>query len=125
MTGQRQVKVARIYDDPSDDDGVRVLVDRLWPRGMSKAKAQLDDWRKDVAPSTELRKWYGHREEHFDEFRRRYLSELGDPDRAESLKGLRDLAATGPVTLLTATKRADISEAAVLAELLLVSTSER
>jgi uncharacterized protein YeaO (DUF488 family) len=92
-----------------------VLVDRLWPRGLSKAKAALDEWCKNVAPSGELRTWYNHDPDRFEEFSRRYRQELKDPERAEALAHLRGLAKERPLTLLTATKRADISEAAVLA----------
>ncbi len=113
-----QVRVRRIYDDPSPDDGARVLVNRLWPRGVSKERAHLDEWCKQLAPSTELRKWYGHDPERFDEFGRRYRDELRDPERAAVFDHLRELAHRGPLTLLSATARIDISEAAVLAELL-------
>ncbi|NLV55470.1 MAG: DUF488 family protein [Acidimicrobiales bacterium] len=112
------VRVRRIYEPPEPDDGARVLVDRLWPRGVSKDRAALDEWCKDVAPSPELRRWYDHDPDRFDEFRRRYEDELTDPERAERLRHLRDLAGDGPLTLLTATRAADISEAAVLADLL-------
>lgn len=112
-----QVRLRRVYDDPSPDDGVRVLVDRVWPRGISKSAARLDEWLKDVAPSTELRGWYGHRPERFTEFRRRYLAELADPDRAAALERIRTLLRQGPVTLLTATKDIEHSQAAVLADL--------
>lgn len=112
------VQVRRIYDPPSDDDGTRVLVDRLWPRGISKERAHLDEWAKDVAPSTDLRKWYGHDPERFAEFARRYREELHDAGHRESFERLQDLAKTGALTLLTAAKRSDISEAQVLADLL-------
>jgi uncharacterized protein YeaO (DUF488 family) len=112
------VRVRRAYEEPEPDDGTRVLVDRLWPRGLSKAKAALDQWCKNVAPSGELRTWYNHDPDRFQEFSRRYQQELQDPERAEALEQLRGLAAEGPLTLLTATKRADISEATVLAGLL-------
>jgi uncharacterized protein YeaO (DUF488 family) len=95
-----------------------VLVDRLWPRGLSRERADLDEWCKDVAPSPELRKWYAHDPERFAQFRRRYLTELRTPERAEALEHLRTLARRRNLTLLTATKSPDISEAAVLAELL-------
>ena len=98
---------------------MRLLVDRLWPRGVSKAKAHLDEWVKDVAPSDDLRRWYGHDPERFPEFRRRYLSELREPERAAALARLTEAASRGTVTLLTATKDAGHSEAAVLAALLL------
>jgi uncharacterized protein YeaO (DUF488 family)/catechol 2,3-dioxygenase-like lactoylglutathione lyase family enzyme len=94
------------------------LVDRIWPRGLSKAKAGLDLWCKDVAPSTSLRQWYGHEPERFAEFRRRYRAELDEPERASAMQQLRDLAGRQTLTLLTATKNARISEAMVLADLL-------
>lgn len=112
------VSVRRVYEKPSPDDGVRVLVDGVWPRGLRRNDAHLDEWRKDVAPSSELRTWYGHDPRRYDEFRRRYLAELRDPDRAEALRHLRDLAQRGTLTLLTATRDAGISQAAVLAEIL-------
>lgn len=117
MSGER-VRVRRIYDEPAAADGARVLVDRIWPRGMSKARAHLDDWCKQVAPSTELRKWYQHDPARFAEFDRRYRDELSSGERAAALDDLRRLAQTRPVTLLTATRDADLSEAAVLAEVL-------
>jgi uncharacterized protein YeaO (DUF488 family) len=112
------VQVRRIYDAPMPDDGARVLVDRLWPRGVSKTRAQLDEWCKAIAPSSELRTWYHHDPELFDEFTRRYADELRDPEPAAALAHLRDLAGQQTLTLLTATKDPDISEAAVLADLL-------
>jgi uncharacterized protein YeaO (DUF488 family) len=114
----RDVRVRRAYDPADDDDGMRVLVDRLWPRGMKKVDAHLDEWCKDVGPSTELRRWYGHEPAKFEEFSRRYRAELGDPGRAEALAHLRELADGHRLTLLTATRNADISEAAVLAAIL-------
>jgi uncharacterized protein YeaO (DUF488 family) len=113
-----EVRVRRVYDEPEDNDGVRVLVDRIWPRGMTKARAALDEWCKDVAPSTELRKWYGHDPAKFEEFSHRYGAELEQAERAQALHHLRDLAADRRLTLLTASKDADISEAAVLAAIL-------
>jgi uncharacterized protein YeaO (DUF488 family) len=118
LGGTVQVRVRRVYDQPDEDDGIRVLVDRIWPRGMTKAKADLDEWCKDVAPSTELRKWYGHDPAKFDEFARRYRVELEQEDRAEALRHLHDLAADRRMTLLTGTRNPDISEAAVLATIL-------
>jgi uncharacterized protein YeaO (DUF488 family) len=112
------VRVRRAYEEPAADDGTRVLVDRLWPRGLSKARAALDEWCKNVAPSPELRTWYSHDPDRFAEFSHRYQQELHDPERAEALEHLRGLAADGPLTLLTATKKPEISEAAVLAGLL-------
>jgi uncharacterized protein YeaO (DUF488 family) len=118
MTKAAKVQVRRVYDAPAREDGSRVLVDRIWPRGLTKAKAQLDEWCKEVAPSTELRKWYNHDPARFDEFSRRYHVELQQPERSEALDHLRDLARDGTLTLLTATKQPEISEAAVLAEML-------
>ena len=89
--------IKRAYEAPSPDDGYRVLVDRLWPRGLSKEHARLDEWNKDVAPSTDLRKWFGHDPAKFDEFRLRYLAELhGNP----AVEAMRDKGAAGKVTLL-------------------------
>ena len=112
------IRARRVYDEPSPADGARVLVDRIWPRGLRKDAARLDEWAKDVAPSKELRTWYQHDPAKFDEFRRRYLAELDEPAASEALARLRALAADGPVTLLTATKELDLSQAAVLAGLL-------
>jgi uncharacterized protein YeaO (DUF488 family) len=112
------IRVRRVYDDPAPADGARVLVDRIWPRGLRKDAARLDDWAKDVAPSTDLRTWYGHDPAKFTEFRRRYVAELKAPTAHAALDKLRALAANGPVTLLTATRETDISQAEVLAELL-------
>ncbi len=118
MATMHTVKVRRVYDRRTRGDGARVLVDRIWPRGLSKEKADLDEWCKTVAPSTELRKWYDHDPGRFEEFGRRYRTELGEPERAEGLQHLRDLARRRNLTLLTATKDAGISEAAVLADLI-------
>ncbi len=112
------IRVRRVYEQPSPDDGTRVLVDRVWPRGMRKDAARLDEWAKDIAPSTELRTWYRHDPAKFDEFRRRYTTELAEPASREALARLRALATDRPVTLVTATKDLDLSQAAVLAELL-------
>jgi uncharacterized protein YeaO (DUF488 family) len=113
-----EIRVRRVYDAPSPADGARVLVDRIWPRGLRKDAARLTEWAKDAAPSTELRTWYGHDPEKFTEFRRRYTDELsGQVQRAE-LGKLRALATAGPLTLLTATRDVDISQATVLAEIL-------
>ncbi|MBM9438155.1 DUF488 domain-containing protein [Actinacidiphila bryophytorum] len=105
----------RVYEDPTPQDGTRVLVDRVWPRGMRKDDAHLDEWLRDVAPSTDLRRWYGHEPERFPEFRRRYHAELRDSEHRTAAEHLRDLAGRGRLTLLTATKDLDRSQAAVLA----------
>jgi uncharacterized protein YeaO (DUF488 family) len=112
-----QVTVARIYGDPTPGD-FRVLVDRVWPRGVTKQDAHLDLWLKNVAPTTELRRWYGHDPAKFTEFRRRYEAELAEAPAAEALRQLRELAADRSITLLTATKDVAHSQAAVLADLL-------
>ena len=116
MTGTYTVRVRRVYEPRTESGGVRVLVDRIWPRGLSKDHADLDEWCKTVAPSTELRRWYAHDPVLFPEFSRRYAQELEEPGRAEALEHLRDLARGGDLTLLTATKDPEISEAAVLAD---------
>jgi uncharacterized protein YeaO (DUF488 family) len=108
----------RVYDKRTDTDGLRILVDRLWPRGLSKPAADLDDWYRDIAPSTELRKWYGHVADQFPEFRRRYLAELDDPARAELVESLRGLTRSHDLMLLTATKEIELSHLVVLAEVL-------
>jgi uncharacterized protein YeaO (DUF488 family) len=118
MTARRYVQVRRVYDTPLSTDGVRILVDRIWPRGMTKVRAHRDQWCKQIAPSTELRKWYRHDPTLFDEFGRRYRDELAEPERASALAHLHELADKQTLTLLTATKGVDISEAATLAECL-------
>lgn len=118
------INVRRVYEDPAPDDGARVLVDRIWPRGLRKDAARLDEWAKDLAPSTQLRTWYGHDPAKFGEFRRRYQAELAQPGPAAALARLRERAEAGPVTLLTATRDVAISQAAVLAGLLRSSPGE-
>ncbi len=113
-----RVQVRRVYEEPEPEDGTRVLVDRIWPRGLTRAKAALSEWCKDVAPSDELRKWYGHDPGRFEEFGRRYRVELQGPRQAEALSHLRGLAKDRRLTLLTGTRQPEISEAAVLAALL-------
>ena len=125
MAEAPDVGLRRIYDDPADDDGIRVLVDRRWPRGVSKARAELDEWCTEVAPSDALRKWYGHAPEKFEEFAARmapYFEDgghmLDDPERAAALRYLRLMTSHGRLTLLTATRQVEISHAAILAQLL-------
>lgn len=120
---RRHVQVRRIYDSPMSNDGARVLVDRIWPRGVSKERARLDEWCKEIAPSTELRKWYHHDPALFDEFVSRYRGELTEPGRAAAIVHLHQLASKQMLTLLTATKNVDISEAAVLADLIATKRS--
>lgn len=113
------VQLKRAYETVDASDGTRVLVDRLWPRGLSKAKAHVDLWLKEVAPSAELRTWYGHDPQRFEEFRRRYLLELESEVAGQALKQLRDLARQGTVTLLVGARDSEHSDGAVLLELLL------
>ncbi|MFH9225784.1 DUF488 domain-containing protein [Streptomyces lydicus] len=118
MSTDDDIRVRRVYEQSEPADGARVLVDRLWPRGLSKADAQLTEWCKDVAPSSELRRWYGHQEERFETFVERYREELAGESAQQALERLRERAADGPLTLLTATKEVPLSHAEVLGELL-------
>ena len=108
------IRIKRAYDPPEPDDGLRILIDRLWPRGMPKARLRLDAWVKHLAPSNALRKWYQHDEQKFAQFRRRYLAEL----KAQDLGELRQAIKGRSVTLLTATRELDLSHATVLRDLL-------
>jgi uncharacterized protein YeaO (DUF488 family) len=114
--GRSSIQVKRAYDPPGSDDGLRILIDRLWPRGLTKNALRLDAWVKHLSPSNELRKWYSHDPEKFAEFRRRYIAEL-EPQR-EALEELRETVRGRTVTLLTATKELELSHATVLRELL-------
>ncbi|MGW4161161.1 DUF488 domain-containing protein [Streptomyces sp. NPDC004788] len=116
--GGHRVRVRRVYEAPEPDDGLRVLVDRLWPRGLSKADAHIDEWPKSLTPSNELRRWYHGTEGEYEEFRRRYEEELAEPAAAAALSALRAKAAEGPVTLLTATKDPAQSHTEVLLQAL-------
>ncbi len=115
MGAKSRIRVARVYDEAGPDDGQRVLVDRMWPRGVRKDDPRVGTWCKDVAPSKELREWYHHDLERFGEFAARYREELED---SAALDELRKLAKRGVVTLVTATREVDGSHAAVLAKLL-------
>ncbi|WP_067889813.1 DUF488 domain-containing protein [Nocardia vaccinii] len=110
------VTYRRVYDEISPADGARVLVDRVWPRGLRKDSLDLTEWLRDIAPSTELRQWYNHQPERFAEFQRRYLAELRTPERRSAVDHLEQIADRMDVTLLTATKDVDHSQAAVLAD---------
>lgn len=118
MSAKSPLRVRRVYEAPEPADGARVLVDRLWPRGLSKADAQLTEWCKDVAPSSELRRWFHHEGPKFTEFAERYREELAREAVRPALEGLRERAAQGPLTLLTATKDVSVSHVNVLAEVL-------
>jgi uncharacterized protein YeaO (DUF488 family) len=110
------IRLKRAYEAPSREDGYRVLVDRLWPRGVSKQQARLDEWDKELAPSSELREWFGHEPALFPEFRRRYLSELRA--KRPRLKELRRRAAGGRLTLVYSAHDSEHNDAVVLAEVL-------
>jgi uncharacterized protein YeaO (DUF488 family) len=109
----RGFDVRRVYEDDHDGNGYRVLVDRLWPRGMKKDAAALDDWAGDAAPSVELRRWYGHDRSKFEEFVQRYREELARPPASDAVARLRSLARGRHVTLLTATRDVEHSGANV------------
>jgi uncharacterized protein YeaO (DUF488 family) len=110
------VRLKRAYEPAGPADGYRVLIDRLWPRGVSRARAKLDAWEQELAPSTELRRWFGHDPERFGEFRRRYIEELrGERPR---LAALRRRAREGTLTLVYSARDADHNDAVVLAEVL-------
>ena len=111
-------EVRRVYDDGGEDRGYRVLVDRLWPRGIKKDAVALDEWLKEAAPSTELRRWYGHDPARFEEFARRYRDELGRPPASEAARHLTELGRDRRVVLLTATRDVERSGARVLREVL-------
>ena len=110
------VRLKRAYEAPEPSDGYRVLVDRLWPRGVSKADARLDEWARELAPSTELRTWFGHDPARFDEFRQRYTAELAA--HAEQLEELRGRAREGTLTLVYGARDTEHNDAVVLAEAL-------
>lgn len=112
------VTVKRAYEKPSPQDGYRVLVDGLWPRGLTKEKLKVADWLRDIAPSPELRAWYGHKPERWEEFRRRYRAELSRPPRKPILENLVERARRGNVTLVFAARDAERANAAVIAEMI-------
>lgn len=113
------IALKRVYDEAEPRDGTRVLVERLWPRGISKERARVDLWLKEVAPSHELRTWFGHDPEKFAEFRRRYAAELATGPAQEALTKLRQLAHAGPLTLVFAAHDTEHTNAVVLRDLLL------
>jgi uncharacterized protein YeaO (DUF488 family) len=110
------IRLKRAYEPASAEDGYRVLVDRLWPRGVSKQQAKLDEWEKELPPSSELREWFGHEPGRFAEFRRRYIDELRA--NAPRLKELRRRATTGTLTLVYSAHDNEHNDAVVLAEVL-------
>lgn len=110
------IKLKRAYDAPATADGTRILIDRLWPRGIKKTDAQIDQWPKELAPSTELRKWFGHEPERWDEFQQRYAAEVAQ--HADLLDSLRELARQGTMTLVFAAHDAERNNAVVIRNLL-------
>jgi uncharacterized protein YeaO (DUF488 family) len=110
------IAIKRAYDRPSRQDGLRILIDRLWPRGLSKAKLKINAWPRELTPSTALRKWYGHEPARFAEFRRRYRAELAE--HADDLAVLRAMVKGRTATLITAIRALDLSQAAVMREML-------
>jgi uncharacterized protein YeaO (DUF488 family) len=110
------IRVKRIYEHPSKSDGYRVLVDRIWPRGVSKRAADIDEWMKEIAPSTRLRKWFGHDPGKWLEFKKRYFRELGE--RREEAASLRNKAEKGLLTLVYAAKDEEHNNAMALCEFL-------
>lgn len=116
MATKNQVHIRSVRDEPADGDGFRVLVDRIWPRGVSKEDAALDEWLKDVGPSHELRTWFGHDPEKFAEFAQRYTTELDGNEDWQTLEEL--VAEHGRVTLLFGSKERKYNQAAVLRDLL-------
>jgi uncharacterized protein YeaO (DUF488 family) len=112
----RRIRRKRVYDAPAAADGCRILVERLWPRGLSKARARIETWPKDIAPSPALRKWFDHRPERWDEFRRRYFAELDT--RPEAVAELRRLIAAGVTTFVFASREERLNNAVALAEYL-------
>lgn len=112
------VATRRAYESPTRDDGCRVLVDGLWPRGMTKDRLKLDQWMREIAPSAGLRKWYGHKPEKWLEFRRRYRKELSGPLRMELLEELVERARKGKVTLVFGARDREGSNAAVILEMI-------
>ena len=111
------VRLKRAYDAPAPDDGTRILIDRLWPRGVKKADAAIDEWMREIAPSTELRKWFGHDPRRWEEFRRRYQAEIRQ--HTDEYKRLRALAQHGRITLVFSARDEAHNDAVVLKDLLL------
>jgi uncharacterized protein YeaO (DUF488 family) len=112
------IQIKRVYSMPSTRDGVRILVDRVWPRGISKERARIQEWRKDLAPSAALRKWFGHDSARWQEFRERYQAELRQSGQTEALKALARLSRQKAVTLVYSAADEEHNQAVVLKELL-------
>jgi uncharacterized protein YeaO (DUF488 family) len=112
------LNVKRAYEIKEPGDGERILIDRLWPRGVSKAQAGIDRWLKDLAPSTELRKWFGHDPEKWEEFKKRYLKELSDPEKRKLLEDIAQSARSSTVTLIYSAKDTEHNDVKVLEEII-------
>jgi uncharacterized protein YeaO (DUF488 family) len=110
------VRLQRAYDEPTPDDGYRVLVDRVWPRGRTKEHLRLDEWTRDLGPSTRLRKWFGHDPARWTEFQVRYRAELGDPGRSRTLDELAERARQARVTLVFGAQDTEHNQARVIAD---------
>lgn len=115
---KQTLQIKRAYEEAEGSDGRRVLVDRLWPRGISKERAKIADWLKEIAPSDELRKWFAHEPEKFAEFQRRYEQELQAGQAHEALQQLEDFVQHGTVTLIYAAKDSEHNNAVVLRDVL-------
>ena len=113
------LKVKRVYDPPAKEDGYRILVDRVWPRGFTKEKARVDEWRKDLGPSDALRKWFAHDPDKWDEFRRRYRTELEKAGKWPDLMRIAERAKKGDVTLVFSARDAEHNQAVALREMAL------
>lgn len=113
------IKTKRIYNKPAGSDGYRMLIDRVWPRGIKKADAGIEEWNKDIAPSGELRKWFGHKEERFDEFAKQYKDELHQ--KQDELERLRKIASKGTLCLLYSAKDEKRNQAVVLQQVLMIN----
>lgn len=112
------LKIKRAYEKRSANDGKRIYIDRLWPRGLTKEEVAFDEWLKDLSPSDELRKWFGHEPDKFDEFKRKYMKELATPGKQVQLKRLASLAEDTEVTLVYSARDREYNNAVVLAEII-------
>ncbi|MBI4213694.1 MAG: DUF488 family protein [Chloroflexi bacterium] len=112
------VRLKRVYEKPGADDGLRILVDRVWPRGLSKKEAGVDQWLRELGPSTQLRKWFGHDSGRWEEFRTKYRLELAAPQQRQLLEHVRELAIRETVTILYGTRDAEHNQAVIIAEAL-------
>jgi uncharacterized protein YeaO (DUF488 family) len=112
------IKIKRVYDPPEASDGARILIDRLWPRGIAKDRARIDEWLKEIAPSEQLRQWFGHQPERWEAFQKRYHEELTSTEKPELIQRIKSLAKKDTVTLLFTAKDAEHNNAVALASFL-------